>query len=125
MPVWAWALLLWLAFSIPIAVMLGKSIREADRVGKRTMVRYPESRFERRRKARQEARAIEERRAFLDPDKQEKHPLGDPRIGNDRRQKERRMTVMTAAEVEDWLKRNGISTGDRRHNDRRQGDRRR
>ena len=85
------------------------------------MVRYPESRHERRKAKRLIERAEKERRELLEP----KHPLGDPRIGNDRRQAERRSTQMTPAEVEDWLKRNGISTGDRRHNDRRQGDRRR
>jgi hypothetical protein len=98
--------------------LLGRSIRLGDlREGKATM-RHPEgSRFERRLRARQLKRAVEGE--IL------KHPLGDPRIGEDRRQAERRRNAMTPDEVADWLKRNGISGGDRRHNDRRQGDRRR
>lgn len=43
----------------------------------------------------------------------------------DRRQSDRRKMAMSEKEVDDWLKMNGISGGDRRHNDRRQGDRRR
>lgn len=78
-------------------------------------MRHPEGpRALRRLKARREA-----------AEEELKHPLGDPRIGNDRRQKERRKQSLSPDEVNDWLKRNGISGGDRRHNDRRQGDRRR
>jgi hypothetical protein len=51
-------------------------------------------------------------------------PRADERQA-DRRQGDRRQMSMSAAEVDDWLKRNGISGGDRRQGDRRQGDRRR
>jgi len=124
MPIWAWVLLLWLSLTIPVAVLVGRSIHLADVKEGKSMVRYPESRFNRRLKARREARAERERREMLG-EEPVKHPLSDPRIGDDRRRAERRVMVMSAEEVEDWLKRNGISTGDRRHNDRRQGDRRR
>jgi hypothetical protein len=79
------------------------------------MVRYPESRFERRLAKRKEA---QERLA-------EKMGRQEPRSGDDRRRVERRAMVMSKEEVEDWLKRNGISGGDRRSGNRRQGDRRR
>lgn len=77
------------------------------------MVRYPESRFNRRLAKRKEARRLAEEKLASKPTQ------------GDRRKEERRTTVMTSGEVEEWLKRNGISGGDRRHNDRRQGDRRR
>jgi hypothetical protein len=53
------------------------------------------------------------------------HPLGDPRLGDDRRRQERRIREMSPDEVDDWLKRNGIFGGDRRRGERRKGDRRR
>jgi hypothetical protein len=43
----------------------------------------------------------------------------------DRRAGERRKMTMSAQEVDDWLKMNNISGGDRRKAQRRQGDRRR
>lgn len=43
----------------------------------------------------------------------------------DRRSAERRKMTMSPQEVENWLKMNGISGGDRRKGQRRQGDRRR
>jgi len=86
------------------------------------MVRYPESRFDRRRKKRLSEREEAEMKAAKLAEKMGRQ---DPRTGDDRRQSERRKMVMSADEVDDWLKRNGISTGDRRHNDRRSGDRRR
>lgn len=42
----------------------------------------------------------------------------------DRREGDRRKMRMSEDEIEDWLKRNGISGGDRRLGQRRQGDRR-
>ena len=54
-----------------------------------------------------------------------RHPLSDPRVGDDRRQQERRVRIMTQEELEDWLRLNGISGGDRRQGERRQRDRRR
>lgn len=83
------------------------------------MVRYPESRHERRVAKRAEAKKKAQERLA------EKMARIEPRSGEDRRQRERRVMVMSKEEVDDWLKRNGISGGDRRHNDRRQGDRRR
>lgn len=83
------------------------------------MVRYPESRYTRRLKAR------EELRRRLEEIRPPRHPLGDPRIDEDRRQQERRANAMTPKEVEDWLKRNGMQGTDRRKAERRQGDRRR
>lgn len=47
----------------------------------------------------------------------------DERKG-DRRKRDRRQMSMAPDEVEDWLKRNGITGGDRRKGERRQGDRR-
>lgn len=47
----------------------------------------------------------------------------DDRV-SDRRQQDRRQMSMSPDEVEEWLKRNGISGGDRRVGQRRQGDRR-
>lgn len=82
-------------------------------------MRYPESRHERRVAKREEARQKAEERLAA------KMARLEPRSGEDRRRQERRSTQMTPDEVSDWLKRNGITTGDRRHNDRRQGDRRR
>lgn len=43
----------------------------------------------------------------------------------DRRASDRRQMTMTPKEVDDWLKMNNISGGDRRKGERRQGDRRR
>lgn len=84
-------------------------------------MRHPEGpRKDRRLRARQEAHRLAEEKA-----KEVKHPLGDPRIGDDRRQAERRVRAMTPREVDDWLKRNGISGGDRRQGQRRTGERRR
>jgi hypothetical protein len=76
-------------------------------------------RFERRLAKRRIKQRFEEQNGEI------KHPLGDPRIGNDRRQQERRTVEMTPAEVDDWLKRNGILGGDRRIGQRRLGNRRR
>jgi hypothetical protein len=54
------------------------------------------------------------------------HPLSDPRTGDtERRQAERRVRAMTPREVEDWLRRNGITGSDRRTGQRRQQERRR
>jgi hypothetical protein len=86
-------------------------------------VRYPETRFVRRLRARRLAVAVAAAEAAQPPPV--RHPLGDPRVGEDRRQAERRTHTMTPAEVEEWLRRNGIPGGDRRRGDRRQGDRRR
>jgi hypothetical protein len=86
-------------------------------------LRYPETRFARRLRARELARDVAAAEASEPPPP--RHPLGDPRIGEDRRQQERRTRTMTPAEVEDWLRLNGITGGDRRKGDRRQGDRRR
>jgi hypothetical protein len=110
-------------------------------------MRYPESRHERRVKARLEELAnkmtprlpknlragrprygvdatpeqLSEREKIL-----KKHGVNaDERKESDRRQGDRRRMTMSQNEVDDWLKRNGISGGDRRHNDRRKGDRRR
>jgi hypothetical protein len=43
----------------------------------------------------------------------------------DRRGGDRRKMAMTPREVDDWLRMNNISGGDRRQGQRRQGDRRR
>lgn len=121
MPFWGWLLLAWCAVSVPAAVIIGRGVYLAE---KEKPVRHPEgTRFERRLRARQEKRRLEELKE-MDKDKP-KHPLSDPRIGDDRRQRERRAMVMSAEEVDDWLKRNGISSGDRRKGPRRQGERRR
>lgn len=72
-------------------------------------MRHPEGpRFERRLRARQEARCLAE--------KQAQQPKPPP---VERRQQERRTRSMTSAEVEDWLKHNGITGVDRRKGDRR------
>jgi hypothetical protein len=110
------------------------------------MVRFSESRFERRRKER-----LEEQANKMTPTLPEHLKSGRPKYGvpatqeqlsererilkrfgeqanereKERRQKDRRKMSMSPDEVEDWLKRNGISGGDRRQGQRRQGDRRR
>jgi len=49
----------------------------------------------------------------------------DERTADRRKGGDRRQLSMSPEEVEDWLKRNGITGGDRRKGERRQGDRRR
>lgn len=89
-------------------------------------MRHPEgSRFARRLRARRQAAALAAAVAAAEDATPPRHPLGDPRTGEDRRRAERRSRTMTPDEVEDWLRRNGISGGDRRRAERRQGDRRR
>ena len=72
-------------------------------------MRHPEGpRFDRRLKAR---RAKSEREQLLEkfgPRADERNTTGD-----------RRQMAMTPDEVDDWLKRNGITGGDRRKGDRR------
>jgi hypothetical protein len=85
--------------------------------GRLTGMRHPEGpRFIRRLRKRREAAAR------ADPGV--KFGAADPRSGGDRRQAERRDTSLTPEQVEARMKALGIST-DRRHGDRRGGDRRR
>jgi hypothetical protein len=109
-------------------------------------MRYPETRHERRLKARIEAAAnamtprlpkhlrAGRPRYGVDPTPEQvsererilkKHGYQADERKADRRQGDRRKMTMSPDEVEDWLKRNGISSGDRRKGERRQGDRRR
>ncbi len=99
-------------------------------------MRHPEgSRFERRLRARVEALAL-----AMTPNLPRELRQGRPKYGYsptktqlsereqmlrrhganaDERKSDRRVRSMTPSEVEDWLKQNGISGGDRRKGDRR------
>jgi hypothetical protein len=76
-------------------------------------VRHPEgTRFERRLRARRLAEAVAAAEEGTTP------PPPPPTVV-DRRRTDRRTQTMTPAEVDDWLRRNGITGGDRRKAERR------
>jgi hypothetical protein len=91
-------------------------------------MRHPEGpRVQRRLRARRLKQQIDAEIAArkAEQPKEPVNPQGDPRVGDDKRRQERRSRSMSPHEVEDWLNRNGISGGNRRMGQRRQGYRRR